>query len=264
MREIRKGYVDATGGQIHYHSVAGSEPAIIFLHQTASSARSYDPLLEALTLPNRLIALDTPGFGNSADLGLWPSLQDYAAFVVEAADALSISRFHLFGHHTGATLAIEIAAAWPEGVLSLMLSGPVFMTVEEQARFIEHYEAPISPVRDGSHLATNWGYAASNNPTCAVDLLQDAVVDLLHAWRARPKAYMAVARHDTAARARDVHIPTLLLTAPGDFFYETFDRARAIFPKATVATTAGDNFQATADPQGVAAAIQDFLGAARL
>jgi pimeloyl-ACP methyl ester carboxylesterase len=260
MRSLRRGYVDTAGGQLHFHSVAGIEPAIVFLHQTASSAQSYDPLLSALSLPNRLIAIDTPGFGGSFDLPGWPTLADYAGIVIEAADALAIDRFHLFGHHTGASLAIEIAAQVPRRLASLMLSGPVFMTPEEQADFALHYRAPIQPVRSGSHLLANWAYTESNNPSCSVELLHDAVVDLLRAWRARPQAYMAVAHHDTAARARALDLPVLLLTAPGDFFHASFDRARAIFPQASVATTAGDNFQPTADPQGVARAIEAFVG----
>lgn len=39
MRKITKGYVDIPQAQSHYHMVSGSEPAIVFLHQTTLSAR---------------------------------------------------------------------------------------------------------------------------------------------------------------------------------------------------------------------------------
>lgn len=260
-RRVRRAYVDIAEGQIHVHQVAGREPPILFLHQTASSARSFDPLLKAMTLPNRLIALDTPGFGGSYDPDGWPALEAYAGQILAAADALGADRFHLYGHHTGASLGIEIAARAPDRVISLMLSGPVFMTTGERDAFIADYRDPITPQRDGGHLARNWSYAASNNPDCDAEVLQDAVTDLLRAWRGRPQAYMAVARHDTEARARDVRAPVLLLTTEGDFFHRGFDRARAVFPSAAAAQTSGDNFPATAKPDEVAETIASFMAA---
>lgn len=259
MRGITKAYVDTPAGQVHVHMVDGNEPAIVFLHQTALSAKTYDPTLRVLDVPNRLIAIDTPGFGGSYDLDGMPSLEWYAEQILATLDRLGVEQFHLFGHHTGASLGIEVAAHVPQRVLSLMLAGPVFMTAEESTAFITGYREPITPQRDGSHLMTNWGYAAQHNPECDVAIMQDAVADLLRAWRARPQAYMAVAHHNTASRALQVTAPVLLLTTPGDFFHASFDRAEAIFPDARIAVTGGDNFPTAADPEGVAAAIVGFL-----
>ncbi len=259
MRSIRKAYVDIPEGQIHCHLVEGEGPPVVFLHQTALSAKTYNPLLQVLSVPNPLIALDTPGFGGSYDPDGWPTLEAYATQMIAAIDALCDGPFHLFGHHTGASLAIEIAARAPERVLSLMLAGPVFMTPQEREDFIAGYQEPIRPVRDGSHLLVNWGYGAKHNPDCDLAILQDSVADLLRAWRARPQAYMAVAHHDTAPRVADVSAPTLLLTTPGDFFHASFDRATALFPNAATAMTGGDNFPAASDPEGLAAALEGFL-----
>jgi pimeloyl-ACP methyl ester carboxylesterase len=261
MRTVRKRYVDIAEGQVHLHEAGGCDPPILLLHQTASSAKVYDPLLATLPLPNRLVAIDTPGFGGSFHPEGRPPLDAYAAQILAAADALGIDRFHLFGHHTGASLAIEIAAHAPGRIVSLMLAGPVFMTPEERASFIAGYDAPITPQRDGSHMARNWNYAASQNPSVAIDVLQDAVADLLSAWKARPQAYMAVAHHDTAARAKQVLAPVMLSTTPGDFFRANFDRAQAIFPAATCTETGGDNFPGAADPEGLGRAIAAFVHA---
>lgn len=64
-------------------------------------------------MPNQLVAIDTPGFGGSFDPEDWPSLGDYADQIIASVDALEIEAFHIFGHHTGASLAIEIAALLP-------------------------------------------------------------------------------------------------------------------------------------------------------
>ncbi len=259
MRQIKKCYADIPDGQIHCHITEGADPPIVFLHQTATSAASYDPLLRALDIPNRLVAIDTPGFGGSFDPVGFPDLETYAAQIMATADALGIERFHLFGHHTGAALGLVIAATQPERVCSLMMAGAVLMTDDERADLAAAHIAPFAPRRDGSHLLENWDYAAQYNPECDVDLLHGEVVAMLRAWRARPQAYAAVAHHDTAALAPQVSAPVLLLSSPDDYFHAALGRAQAAFPQAQTAITGGGNFQPTADAPGVAAAIAAFL-----
>lgn len=258
---IRGAYAETPAGQVHARIVEGDAPAILFLHQTATSARSYLPLLAALDVPNRLIALDTPGFGESFEAKGAPDLADYAGWIVDAADSLGVGAFHVFGHHTGANLAIEIAARWPDRVRSAMLLGPAFTDADERAAFAEAFAEPIRPRRDGSHLLENWRYAADHNPSCDAELIHGEVTAMLRAWRARPQAYGAVARHDAASVARTLRLPALLLTAPGDYFHDAVDRARALLPHAVVAEVGGDNFSPGADPVGVARAIGRFLAA---
>lgn len=262
MRQIRKGYVDIPEGQVHYHLCEGSDPAVVFLHQTALSARTNDPLLRVLDIPNRLIAFDTPGFGESFAPEGAMTLESYADQMLAAIARLADGPVHLFGHHTGASLAIEMAARAPDKVRSLILAGPVFMTEDERQQFIAGYSEPISPERDGSHVMVNWNYATGNNSDCDLAILQDAVAAMLRAWRARPQAYMAVAHHDTAGRAGEVACPVLLLTSPGDFFRGSFDRAQALFPEAAWFETPGDNFPTATHPEGVAEAIAPFIASA--
>ena len=252
-------YVDLPEGQIHMHERAGCEPAIVFLHQTASSAKSYDLLLACIDLPNRLVAIDTPGFGGSFDPCGKPEIMNYRHWMFAACDGLNLGPFHLFGHHTGASLAIDMAHAAPERVLSLMLLGPVFMTDEERREFEAGYEKPIEPRRDGGHLLENWNYAANFNRDCSVELLQQEVVAMLRAWRGRAQAYRAVARHDTGLLTQDLYLPVLLLTSPDDFFHDTFNRAIDLFPTAKIVQVGGGNFQPSADPDGLARAIGAFF-----
>lgn len=259
MSAIRKAYVDLAQGQIHCRIVEGVEPAILFLHQTASSSASFTPLLEALALPNRLVAIDTPGFGGSFDPAGEPSLDEYAGWIVAVADALDCATFHLFGHHTGASLALAIAAQWPDRALSLMLAGAEFMTSEERADLAASLGTPLSPKADGSHLIANWDYAARFNPDCDPALLHQEVLSMARAWRGRAQAYLAVSRADSVAAACRSKAPALILTSPGDYFHAMLDRGQAILPDAPVVVTGGDNFQPSADPQGVALAIEHFL-----
>lgn len=261
---IRRQYVDLPQGQVHLHRREGAGAPLVFLHQTASSAQCFDTLFGELACPNPLIAIDTPGFGASFAPSGEPPMSEYAGWITAVLDELGVNQAHFFGHHTGASLAVEIALTDPQRVLSLMLAGPVFLTAAERTDFEKAYREPIAPERDGSHLQINWDYAAKYNPDCPVDILHTEVCAMLRAWQGRPQAYMAIARHDTQAAAKSLAkgLPVLLLTSKDDFFHTAFDRARQIFPHADIAETAGGNFQPSADPAGVARAIEAFLRSA--
>jgi pimeloyl-ACP methyl ester carboxylesterase len=251
--------VNLPAGQIHYRVRAGREPAIVFLHQTASASSSFEPVMQQLRVPNRLIAIDTPGFGGSFDPSGWPSIGQYARWLVAALDRLKAPRLHLFGQHTGANLALEIERRHPRRVASLMLLGVPLMSAPERRSFRAAFEQPIRPRADGQHLLTNWGYARQYNPSCDIEIVHAEVVNMLRAWRGRAQAYRAVSFHDLGALLRASRARLLLLSTPEDYFYPRLEALRALRPDASVAICGGENFPTLADPRGVAAALRSFL-----
>lgn len=259
MRKIVKSYVDLPVGQIHVLSVKGSAPPIVFLHQTACSADSFVDVMAHLRLPNHLIALDTPGFGASFRPAGWPSMAKYAGWTVAALDKLKVKQFHLFGHHTGSSLAAEIATRHPKRVRSVMMLGPVPMTKQEREAFRGHYDKPIAPRADGTHLLDNWNYCAKFNPNADLAVVHDEVASMIRNWRARPQAYRAVSFHDSMALVKKLKCPLLFMTTPEDFFYPRFAEVCALRPDAKVSIVGGENLPTLSDPKGVAAGIAKFV-----
>jgi pimeloyl-ACP methyl ester carboxylesterase len=45
---------------------------------------------------------------------------------------LKLPKMHLIGHHSGSAHAMEMAASYPDEILTVALSGPVSTTEEEQ------------------------------------------------------------------------------------------------------------------------------------
>src|SRR6478735_11533350 len=120
----KRGYVHTSWGQIHYRERGTGEP-VLLLHQTPSSSSMWERVMHVFPEGFRLIAPDTPGFGCS-DAPAVPDaggLAWYAEQVVALMDALGIDRSSLVGHHTGAMIATELAAASPERVDKLVLIG---------------------------------------------------------------------------------------------------------------------------------------------
>ncbi|MBT8445787.1 MAG: alpha/beta fold hydrolase, partial [Gammaproteobacteria bacterium] len=178
---IKKAYVSTPAGQIHYLERDGNGTPIIMLHQTASSAKMFEAMMAAYPAGRRLIALDTPGFGGSYEPDGEPTMAGYGEMLFAAIKALEYPRVHLFGHHTGASVAIEIAAAHPDAVASLSMIGPVVLTEEERGAFGSVYPKPFEPQDDGSHLMKMWDYVAELGAT-DLTLKHREFVDTAHAW----------------------------------------------------------------------------------
>lgn len=256
---IRKGYADCSAGQIHFRRVAGDGTPIVFFQQTASSSKMYVKVMTALTGEYPMIAFDTPGFGESFDPVSRPTMAQYADWLLEAIDALGLERFHIFGHHTGACLAVELGARHPARVASLMMVGPVPLTAEERAEFGRHFGAPIAPTADGSYLQVTWDYLKTLGAHADLELHHRELVDTTRAYLGRSMAYGAVWDQDWTALYRQVRCPLLLLCAEDDVLYPFFGRAQEIRPDARAVTLKGANFEPDLDSAGTVAAIRSFL-----
>ena len=130
---IDKFYVQTSAGQLHGRRNAGHGTPVVLLHRTPVSSAGFEAVLRFLARAGQAaVALDTPGFGASFMPEGAPSTVDYGRWMLEAIDALGIDRFHLAAHHTGTHFAAEIAAAAPQRVASLTLSGIILAPAEER------------------------------------------------------------------------------------------------------------------------------------
>ena len=68
----------------------------------------------------RVIAMDTVGYGESDPLPDGKaSIENWATAAHQLLVALGVGRAVVVGHHTGAAIAVEIAAAYPKHVAAL-------------------------------------------------------------------------------------------------------------------------------------------------
>ncbi len=104
------------------HEERGQGPALVFLHGIGGDAACWRPQLEFFCERFRAIAWNMPGYGGAAPL---PALTfaELAVALVRLLDRLGVERAHLVGHSMGGMVAQELAASFPERLLSLSLSG---------------------------------------------------------------------------------------------------------------------------------------------
>ena len=210
-------FVDIPAGTIHC-AIAGSGLPVVLLHQTPRSWDEYRDVLPLLAPRFRAIAIDTLGYGDSSKPPLGgDSIEQWAAAAVAALDALGVDRFALVGHHTGAVIATEIAAAWPDRVEAAVLSAPAFVDAAFRAR---HARPPrvdnVVRQADGSHLTALWRIRQPWYPEGDIDLLERFVVDAVKAGPRAAEGHAVVARYVMETRLPLVRCPVLVVAPTAD------------------------------------------------
>ncbi len=211
MSILRTGYIGGT----HYLTTGEGGCALVLLHETPLSARSFTPLLERLgdrSIP--AIAFDTPGYGNSEPAAS-PTIENYAAAIESGIRGLGLRSAVICGIHTGAAIAIEIAARAKVSVNGLVLSGIPLMDDAAREKLRDHLAARHGLsgedviLRDWRDRCRRWHNAPS-------ELLIQALADEMAVFERRHLGFEAVMAYDLAARAEIVTAPVLVLNGEHD------------------------------------------------
>ncbi len=229
MVEIRKTYVDTSIGQVHCRLAGTGEPMVL-LHQTATSSEVYEPLMGYLASDVWVVAMDTPGFGMSPFPPHHYDIADYARILVEVLDGLEIASASIFGHHTGASIACELAAAAPERVRKLILSSPICYEGDERERRLERVKATfpsLVPDDDGIYLVKAWRDLVERQEGWNIDPQQKnrEMVWKLKAGPRYKETAIAVFGYDMPARLPLVEAPTLVIAGQHDPHRNAADHA---------------------------------------
>lgn len=216
---MRHHFADTRYGQLHYVEEGTGDP-VLLLHQTPRSCDEYRDVLPLLGRTHRAIAPDTPGFGLSAGPVEQWTVEAFALGILDLADVLGLDRFSLVGHHTGAVVATEVAAAAPSRVSALVLSGVPYVDAARRER-VATGRPPIDHVvraSGGSHVAQLWANRAPYYPSDRPDLLERLVRDALGVLDRVEEGHEAVNRYRMEDRIGLVEAPTLVVCGELDTF----------------------------------------------
>lgn len=233
MQTIRRGYLNAPAGQVHYR-LAGdpSGRPLVLLHQSPLSSTQFDAVLPGLAARGfRALALDMPGFGMSDAAPADASLDDFAAILPAALSEFGWGSAAIVGHHTGAVVAAIFAASRPECVQRLVLNGFPLLTQAERDHFSTFYFGPKEPLPDGSHLLVAWENRLRSTPGWSdIHLMHRYTVEALHRGDTNWRAFPLVLSADLESVLRRLSVPTLLMTNTGEDLYESTRRCRDLRP----------------------------------
>jgi pimeloyl-ACP methyl ester carboxylesterase len=219
MPQVERSFVSTESGRIHI-AVAGAGAPVLLLHQTPRSWDEFRDVLPILGRHYRAIAMDTVGYGDSDPLPLGhASIENWARAARALLHALGVTRAAIVGHHTGAAIAVEMAAAYPRVVAALVLSASPYVDASRRGAAQKEHKAVVdeaTPRLDGSHLAELWSMRQPFYPDNRIDLMERFMVDALKAGERAAEGHRVVDRYEMEKRLPLVGCPTLVIAPTAD------------------------------------------------
>lgn len=217
MPAIERSFVPIRGGVVHV-AACGSGRPVLLLHQTPRSWDEFRDVLPLLGRRWRALAMDTVGFGDSTPL---PAGRDSIEAWADAAHQLVAALGHdtaiVVGHHTGAAIAVEMAASRPERVEALVLSASPYVDGARRAASAgKKVVDEVTASADGRHLVELWAMRQAFYPDGRGDLLERFMIDALRAGPRAAEGHRVVGRYVMEPRLGLIRCPTLVIAPTAD------------------------------------------------
>ena len=245
---IKRGFADLAHGQMHYrHAGEGSALPLLALHASPGSSRQLVGFITSMADRRRVIAPDTPGNGDSVPMMEGePTITQIAEAELRFMDAVGLDRVDLYGSHTGAAIAAELAILAPDRINRIVLDGLSWLTPEELEDILANYAFPFVPDRDGSYIIRLYQFCRDQylfypwyDRTRAArrDGGLGSAQDI-HAWATEVmKAsetyhlnYRAAFKYDAKARLPLMTVPVLAIAAETDPLFDITEQLSAFAP----------------------------------
>ncbi|TNC18716.1 alpha/beta fold hydrolase [Amycolatopsis alkalitolerans] len=217
-----RGYVDTRWGQLHFLATGSGEQTIVLLHETPLNHAAFQRLAPLLSEKFRVVAFDTPGYGESDSPAGPTTIEDYAKTFTEGLDAIGLDRIVLYGVHTGGRFGVHLAATLGARVEGLAPGGAPFYTDEVR----EAKVVPAIPAfaDDSSHQLGIFEWEpAVYDP----EARSRPVAGIAHDPRTGYQAFHAVYTYQPAKYLGKTTCPVLLLSHPDDPLFEPDNRFKA-------------------------------------
>ena len=184
-------------------------------------------------------------------------MQIYADSLLEAAGKFDLQNPFIFGHHTGASIAVQMEFDKPFA-RKMILSGPPYLAPEQKEEFKAKTE-PIVIKEDGSHLMKLWQRFQLKDPNGSLTLRHREYVDNLHAGERYHEAYHAVFNHDFEMQLATIECPILVMAGDNDTVRDSLEPAFNALQNGTIKRLIGNTYICDQSPDAVAGIIREYF-----
>ena len=252
-------YIDGPNGQVHFVE-SGAGEAVLLFHQTASSSVMWNRVMPLIAEKYRVIAIDTPGFGLSDPPESPACMQDYTGAALAVLNATGIEKAHAVGFHTGASIALDLAARYPDRAVSAVLAGILAIeTDEEMDRWRREIIKPWEPDGQGKFAEDQADFLKSFLPEDDGELLLGELLARLQAGPNYWWAYQALIEHRPYELISQLTNPVLVLNPVEDMLVRETKRFYSLLKNAKYVEIPGGVVAASDHPNEFAFAVTDFL-----
>jgi len=283
--EPGEGMLEVTGGNVWYRVAGeGTGTPVILLHGGPGAPSYYLKPLLALGDERPVVIYDQLGAGRSdhvTDTTLF-TIERYVDELEALRAHLGIERLHLYGNSWGSILAVEYYLRHPEGVESLVLSGPALSvslwlstadslvgTLPESTRVaIERNEAAgtyDTPEYQAAVMEFYALYLARRQPWSAdIDSTFAQFSPAVYNYMWGPSEFTATGtlkEYDVTGRLGEIRVPTLFVVGEHDEATPAAARHyQSLIPGAEIAVIPGAAHLSMQDePEREIQAVRDFL-----
>lgn len=261
--QVARHYAEVDGRQVHYRSAGDpSLPTLVLFHQSPSHSAMYEVLMETLAGDYHSLAPDSPGFGRSDSLAC-------GCFDIEAVARHLQGWLYqvvsdpclLFGHHTGAAIAVQLEHSFPGTAKALALSGPTLLD-DAQRESLPGLATLEAPAEDGSHISDLWRRLRAKDPTVPYHISERELASALAAGPLYEASYRAVTEQDFAGQLPTLDCPVLVFAGDADPLYGAVEPSLQLLKHGTRAELAGGERTYVCERQAdrVAGLLKDFFG----
>lgn len=251
---VWRDHVETPEASLHLRRAGGAGRALFVLQSAPGSTAPLARVIESLGRVRDVFAPDYPGNGCSEMIEGEVDIARLARAILAAADALRLEAFDLWGTHTGALVALEMALIAPERVGRLIMEAPPLLSGAFSADILANYLPPLAPDRWGLHLQQAWNmrrdmfvfwpwYRAAREAIRPlglpdVQMLHDWTIGLLQSGRTYDRSYRAAFEYRTRERLPLLTRPALITAGPGDMLVDALREARGLCgPHVEIAAT---------------------------
>jgi len=252
---ISRQFISGPFGQVHVRIAKPVKPSVkpplVLFHPTPYSSDYFTKFIKEMATDRVVIAIDTPGYGDSDRPAELQSIGGYAESAAAVLGELGYGQnsdakhrpgkdpisglVDVLGYHTGCLIAAELAASRPDIVRRLVLPGLPFFTGDKRKRAYDENVKPDPVTADGSHLIPKWKFSTGAvSAGLALERGQEHFNDSMQCYPHCWEAYHAVFTYDAESRFAKVVQPVLLVTTDGSLKAET-EAAMRHFPDAKLA-----------------------------
>jgi 3-oxoadipate enol-lactonase len=208
-------HVDLSVGSTFYEEAGRGAPTIVCVHGFCQSSAYWQPTLERVAAAGaRGIALDLPGFGQSASAAGPYTMPHYADVIAELLEALDLETVVLAGSSMGGVIAQQVALRHPSRLERLLLVATGAFTGDPEGAFKKAAELAQVPWPDATvHAAVN---AFFHTPPPEPTLTRYREIYRMASPEAAVGALRSNASTNTFERLREIAVPTMTVQGRQD------------------------------------------------